>query len=182
MAAITARWQSLLGTGLDHVTLTEQNGTLVARGSCIGDRGGVPYGVFYRIDCDEAGHVRELAMGTTSAQGLHLISDGAGHWTNGVGEALAHFDGCMDVDLSGTPFTNSLPIRRLDWDIGQRRELRMVYVPFDTFVPVLDTQIYTCLAADRFLYEAADRSFSAEILVDAQGLVTEYPSLFTRIL
>jgi hypothetical protein len=182
LAALTARWQSLLGAGLDHVTLTAQNGALVARGSAVGDRGGQPYGVFYRIDCDEAGHVRELAMGTTSGQGLHLISDGAGHWTNGVGEGLSHFEGCLDVDLAGTPFTNSLPIRRLNWDVGQRREFRMVYVPFDSFVPTVDGQVYTCLAPDRFLYEAADRSFSAEISVDAQGLVTEYPTLFTRIL
>ncbi|MGQ4273485.1 putative glycolipid-binding domain-containing protein [Terrihabitans sp. B22-R8] len=180
---LTARWRSLDGAGLDHVTITAQGGTIVARGTVIGDRGGTPYGVFYRVDCDADWHVKEVAIGTAGGQGLHLLSDGAGHWSNGVGEHLAHLDGCVDVDLAGTPFTNTLPIRRRDWAAGERAEMRMVYIPFDSFVPVVDAQIYTCLEpGKRFLYEAADRSFSAELAVDGDGLVTDYPTLFSRIL
>lgn len=182
-APLTARWKSLEGSGLDHLTLTFQDdGLIVARGAVIGDRGGAPYGVFYRLNLDPAWRVREVAIGTTAGQGLHLLSDGQGRWSNGVGENLAQFDGCMDVDLAGTPFTNTLPIRRMAWNTGDRAEFSMVYIPFDSFVPMLDAQIYTQQGPGRFLYEAADRSFSAEIDVDADGLVTEYQNLFTRIL
>jgi uncharacterized protein len=180
---LTARWRSLEGPGLEHLTLSEQNGVTIARGTVIGDRGGTPYGVFYRVDLDAGWRVREVAIGTASGQGLHLLSDGAGHWANGVGEALAHLDGCVDVDLAGTPFTNTLPIRRLDWSAGQREELRMVYIGFDSFVPVVDAQIYTCVEPGaRFRYEASDRSFAADIKVDDDGLVTDYPPLFTRVM
>jgi len=181
--SVTARWQSLEGPGLDHLTLSFEEGRVVARGTVIGARGGMPYGVFYRVDCDDRWRVREVAIGTAGGQGLHLLSDGNGNWTNGVGEALERFRGCLDVDLAGTPFTNTLPIRRLAWQSGTRAELAMLYIPFDSFVPLVDAQVYTCIEPGRsFLYEAADRSFSAELTVDETGLVTEYPPLFTRIL
>ncbi|MDX6806712.1 putative glycolipid-binding domain-containing protein [Terrihabitans rhizophilus] len=181
--SLTARWRSLEGTGLDHVTLTPGEGRVVARGTVIGERGGTPYGVFYRVDLDAEWRTREVAIGTAEGQGLHLLSDGAGHWSNGVGEHLAHLDGCVDVDLAGTPFTNTLPIMRHAWEQGERAEFRMLYIPFDSFVPSVDAQVYTCIERGRrFLYEAADRSFSAEIAVDADGLVTDYPPLFTRML
>jgi hypothetical protein len=58
----------------------------------------------------------------------------------------------------------------------------MAYVPFDTFKPMVDGQIYRCLEAGRvYRYEAADRSFTADLTVDGDGLVTDYPGLFTRV-
>jgi uncharacterized protein len=181
---ITARWRGLEDDGLDQLDITHQDdGLIVARGAVVGSRGAKPYGVFYRVNLDPAWTVREVAIGTTAGQGLHLLTDGNGRWSNGVGENLAQFDGCLDVDLAGTPFTNTLPIRRLQWAAGTRHELSMVYVPFDSFVPMVDRQIYTCeTPGEAFLYEAADRTFSARITVDGNGLVTDYENLFTRIL
>jgi hypothetical protein len=58
---------------------------------------------------------------------------------------------------------------------------RMVYIPFDTFRPTVDGQIYTCLEDGRlYRYEAADRSFTTELTVDEDGLVIDYPTLFHR--
>lgn len=181
--AVTARWRSLEADGLDHVTVEAAVDRIVARGAVIGSRGGVPYGVYYRIDCALDWGVREVAIGAADGRGLHLLTDGRGEWATGNGEPIAALDGCLDVDLAGTPFTNTLPIRRLSWEPGERRELRMAYVPFDSFEPIADGQSYTCLEpARRFLYQAADRSFEAELAVDADGLVTDYPSLFARVL
>ena len=96
------------------------------------------------------------------------------------GLAVAHLDGCIDVDLAGSPFTNTLPIRRAGLVAGgEAIEFRMAYVPFDTFKPVVDEQRYRCLEADRlYRYEAVDRSFAADLTVDEDGLVTDYPGLF----
>jgi hypothetical protein len=57
----------------------------------------------------------------------------------------------------------------------------MLYIPFDDFAPRLDRQTYTCLAPRLFRYQAADGSFEAELPVDEDGLVVDYPSLFERI-
>jgi len=60
--------------------------------------------------------------------------------------------------------------------------LKMVYIPFTTFVPTVDEQRYRCIATDTlYRYEAVDRSFTADLPVDRNGLVTDYPSLFVRV-
>lgn len=120
---------------------------------------------------------------TVDGRGLRLLSDGEGRWRDEDGRPLPRFDGCIDIDLAGTPFTNTLPIRRLGLarQSGTAR-LTMLYVPFDTFEPVIDGQRYTCLVEDRlYRYEAEDRSFAADLPVDEDGLVTDYPSLFERL-
>jgi uncharacterized protein len=61
-------------------------------------------------------------------------------------------------------------------------ELKMLYVPFDTFKPIVDEQRYRCLARrSLYRYEAVDRSFSADLPVDPDGLVTDYPGMFERV-
>ena len=58
----------------------------------------------------------------------------------------------------------------------------MLYVPFDDFMPFRDAQRYTCLQAGRlYRYEAADRTFAADLPVDEHGVVGDYPTLFRRV-
>ena len=181
--ALSRRWRPGDGTGLEHLTVAPEAGGIVARGVVIGDRGARSYGVDYTVACDAGWRVRELDLGTTDGMALSLRSDGEGGWTNHDGRPLPEFDGCLDVDLAGSPFTNTLPVRRVDW-AAQGPEplpLSVLYVPFETFVPVRDRQIYTCLEPGRrFRYEAADRSFAADLAVDEDGLVGDYPGLFLR--
>jgi uncharacterized protein len=171
------------GTGLEHLTLSIESGQIIARSVLIGERGGRPYGVSYVIVCDAGWVIHTLDLETTAGQTLFLVKDGGGRWTDQSGVHLPRFDGCIDVDLAGTPFTNTLPIRRLDLDVRDGPvELKMLYVPFDTFAPIVDEQRYRCLACrSLYRYEAVDRSFSADLPVDADGLVTDYPALFERV-
>ena len=124
--------------------------------------------------------VTAFAIATTHGERLALERRSNG-WHDAAGQPLPAFDTCIDIDLAGTPFTNTLPIRRERWEIGQSREFAMLYIPFDDFVPRLDRQIYICLAPRLFRYQAVDRSFEAELPVDEDGLVLDYPSLFERI-
>jgi hypothetical protein len=179
----SVRWRPVAGGGLEHLTLGCVNGSIVARSVVIGARGGTPYGVSYTIVCDTGWRVRSLALTTTDDRRLQLTSDGAGHWSGDGGQPLPQFDGCIDVDLAGTPFTNTLPIRRLDPGVGSEAvALSMVYVPFDTFSPKIDGQSYRCLQPGRrYRYQALDRSFAADLPVDRDGLVIDYPTLFERV-
>ena len=183
----TVRWRPLEGEGLEHLTIGPAiggNGPVIrAESVVIGERGGNSYGVRYRIDCNTAWHVLSFSIETTSGRRLTLSSDGRGHWRSEDGTALPLFDGCIDIDLAGTPFTNTLPIRRLGLTPQSgTASLTMLYVPFDTFEPFPDGQHYTCLIEDRlYRYEAGDRSFAAGLPVDEDGLVTDYPTLFERL-
>lgn len=180
---LAARWRPADADGLEHLDLRVGDGMIVADSVVIGDRGGVPYGLRYRLVCGEDWVTRSLDITTTDGRSLHLRSDGEGEWTDAEGFPLAHLDGCIDVDLAGSPFTNTLPIRRAALVAGgEAAEFRMAYIPFDTFKPAVDGQRYRCLEQNRlYRYEAADRSFTADLIVDEDGLVTDYPGLFTRI-
>ena len=59
--------------------------------------------------------------------------------------------------------------------------LRIVWVPMDSLAPFVDEQIYAKRDDTRWHYAAADGSFEADILVDGDGLVVDYPPLFARI-
>ena len=179
----TIRWSPVHGIGLEHLTLRPDAGGIVAESVVIGERGEKPYGLNYRIDCDANWCVRAFRIVTTDGRGLALLSDGAGHWRSLGGKPRPEFDGCIDIDLAGTPFTNTLPIRRLELkpDAGTV-QLDMLYVPFDDFTPFRDAQRYTCLRAGRlYRYEAADRTFAADLPVDEHGVVGDYPTLFRRV-
>ncbi len=180
---LTARWRPAEAEGLEHLDLRLEDGAIIVDSVVIGNRGGVPYGLRYRLVCGGDWVTRSLDITTTDGRSLNLRSDGEGEWTDGEGWPIAHLDGCIDVDLAGSPFTNTLPIRRaaLLAD-GDAAEFRMAYVPFDTFKPVVDGQRYRCLEQDRlYRYDAADRSFTADLTVDEDGLVTDYPGLFIRV-
>ncbi|WP_420961356.1 putative glycolipid-binding domain-containing protein [Brucella sp. IR073] len=179
----TVRWRSTEGEGLEHLVLTPLDGGIHADSVVIGERGGLPYGIRYRIYCDPNWTVRAFTIESMTGQHLALMSDGEGHWRTPAGEAQPQFDGCIDIDLSGTPFTNTLPIRRLSLTPqAGTAKLTMLYVPFDSFEPFRDGQHYTCLEQERlYRYETEDRSFTADLPVDEDGLVLDYPGLFERL-
>lgn len=180
LATKSVRWRPEEGVGLEHLTVQTVDGLIVARSVVIGERGGHPYGVRYTVTCDARWAVRRLDLETTDDRRVSLASDGQGHWIDAQRRPLPEFEGCIDIDLAGTPFTNTLPIRRLDpVDVV---ELTMLYVPFDTFLPVIDEQRYRCLERGRlYRYEAVDRTFAADLPVDEDGFVLDYPTLFRRL-
>ncbi len=106
-------------------------------------------------------------------------SDGKGNWTN-AGKPLELFSGCIDIDIPLTPFTNTLPIRRLQLQPGETREIQVLYL--DLLAEQINTvrQQYTCLSATEYHYENIPNDFDANIQVDGSGFVVDYPSLFVR--
>ncbi len=99
---------------------------------------------------------------------------------------MTGLNGCIDVDISATPFTNTLPIRRIQWQVGQSEEFRMVYILVPDLKVSVMRQRYTCLAKTdqgaTFRYENVDDDFKADITVDSDGLVVHYPGLFERVI
>ncbi|MBB6483902.1 putative glycolipid-binding domain-containing protein [Rhizobium lusitanum] len=183
----TVRWRPMEGDGLEHLTIApidNAGGAAIrAAGIIIGGRGGTPYGVSYRIDCTAGWAVLSFSVETTDGRRLALISDGQGHWRTEDGKALPQFDGCIDIDLYGSPFTNSLPIRRLELAPQDgTAKLSMLYIPYDRFEPVRDHQNYTCIVPEAlYRYAAEDRDFTVDLPVDADGLVIDYPIYFRRV-
>jgi uncharacterized protein len=186
----TVRWSQQDGTGLEHLVLDESEQGMVIESVVAGENGGEAFGLMYRIECDARWHVRRLALRLANGASLDLQcrsgNNGRAHalctWFDADGKPYPALDGCIDVDLTATPFTNTLPIRRLRLEPDERHVIRVVYVNVPELSVHAVEQAYTCIETSRrYRYEGLDTGFSAEISVDGDGLVLDYPGLFRRV-
>ena len=180
-------WQPWDVVGLEHLRLTVSSELIVADGVLLRQHGSAVTRARYQLTCDHQWRLRSAGIAPLRAgqQPLVLQTDGAGHWTTPAGEALPDLAGCLDIDISVTPFTNTLPIRRLALRPGEAREIDVVYIALPDLHCRPLRQRYTCLAARPdggiYRYETLESGFTADLPVDADGLVLDYPGLFRRI-
>jgi hypothetical protein len=183
-------WAPWDAPGLEHLRLEVGAATIGVDGVIIAIFEGEAFRASYQIVCDTAWRVREVRVVASYPTVLHLHTDSDGHWSNASGEPLPALDGCIDIDFAATPFTNTLPIRRLDLKPGESAEIAVVYIDAPSLEVTPFRQRYTCLESDadggRYRFEALPYAalpdgFSAELSVDADGLVLDYPPLFRRV-
>lgn len=178
-------WMPWDGPGLEHLRLTDATGDILADGVIIGVADGAPFRARYTVQCDPQWRVRAVRIDMLDGANrrLDLYCDGAGHWADDTGAELPGLAGCFDIDISVTPFTNSLPIRRLLLSPGVSADITVVYIDLPALTVQLEMQRYTRLAGDiaRYRFEARSTGFTADLPVDADGLVQDYPGLFRRI-
>lgn len=175
-------WRQLVGMGAEHLVLS-MNGAIHADGMAVGEIRSTAYRIHYQIDCDAGWNVLGLRVeDLLSDSVLALTRTAENHWIDADGTSLDSLEGCIDVDLMFTPFTNTLPIRRLKLKPGEAREIAVVYIGLPGLQVSRFRQRYTCLAsgdnAGTYRYESLESGFTAELKVDADGLVVDYPNIF----
>ncbi len=181
---LVARWQDWDGKGIEHLVLREGARDVVVESVVVGSADRAPFALRYRIRCDKSWRVRsaEIAMVGENRK-IEITGDGKGNWTDASGKRLPKLTGAIDIDLSASPFTNTLPIRRLKLRAGQSAEITTVYILVPALTLMTDPQRYTCLEPlKRYRYESIDSDFTREIEVDRRGLVVTYPGLFLRLM
>lgn len=174
-----ARWSAWDHSGLEvaHVSVSPAGIQLV--GELSAEPGVRPWAQ-YAIACDAAWRTLDVRIQLVDGRSLALGSDGAGTWTvDGAPAPL--LAGAVDVDLSGTPMTNTLPIRRLGLRIGDRARIACAYVDLPSLAVSLDPQRYTRLSERRYHFESPASGFARDLDVDDDGLVVSYPGLFRRV-
>lgn len=137
---------------------------------------------------------------------LVLERDGHGRWsaesfahgdTEYHGEPMpepgvadpASLDGALDCDLALCPVTNTMPILRLGARDGlEETELTMAWVDLPSLAVTASRQAYS--AAEPFdpasgrsvvRYRSVGSGFTADLTVDEDGVVVDYPRLARRI-
>ncbi len=172
----TVLWRMLFQPGAEYFSLSQNDDRWQLAGTVVLAHDGKPLMVQYQVVCDLSWYTRmvnaELSMGTV-ARRLHLAVDEQQRWWSQSDE-WAQLRGCADVDLSVTPSTNTLPIRRLSLEVGSSAQLIAAWVRFPELSIEPLSQTYTRLAEDRYRYESGNGSFVAEIEVDEWGLVKRY--------
>jgi len=196
-------WERRDTAGSEHVLVDARSG-LYARGTALAVDP-VPYTCRYELQTDPswgtsrfevsaegAGWARsvrlELAAGrwraTTSEQGnLDAALTAAGHARAGLPgtEDPDLLYGAFDVDLGGSPLTNTLPIRRLGLlkaEAGVAHRVSVAWVLLPSLEVVQADQIYTPLSDGRVRF--ASETFSTDLVIDDDGFVRDYPGLAAR--
>lgn len=182
-----AAWRHVeAADGFEVVFLAaDPDGCRVTGQSC-GVEDGEPWSIEYAIELDRAWVTRSARVRNRSPAGaaeVALDADGDGRWrVNGApADAL---DGCMDVDLEGSAFTNAFPVHRLALAVGAASEAPAAYVrAADLRVERLEQRYQRIEDADgrrRFDYASPRFDFEAVLAYDEHGLVLDYPGIAVR--
>lgn len=123
-------------------------------------------------ECEIIGFVGDIAVA------VRIERDSAGHWRLD-GKAAPNVSGCVDIDLAFTPITNLLPIRRLALRAGESASVRAAWLRFPELTLEALEQTYTRLSHNRYLYESGGGAFRRELSVSDDGMVLDYPGLWT---
>lgn len=158
----------------EHATVTIRDTGLSLVGTVLGAESGIPVRIEYRVMTDGSGmtsaaHVRDLRGFEQRALTLERTAKGVWSVNGRVDRTLK---GCTDVDLGCTPSTNTLPIRRLRLGVGASQTIQAAWVRFPELSVAKAAQTYTRL--DEFTYRYESGTFSAELVVDDDGLVASY--------
>ena len=143
-----------------------------------------PYLVEYRLDAPSGWITRRLEVEASGAgwrRSLTLEHDGAGRWT-ADGERLAELDGALDCDLAFSPLTNLMPVRRsaLHERAGSE-DFVMAWVSVPDLSIHASPQRYEHVRPGVVRFVSLDGDFTAELELDADGLVVRYPRLAERV-
>lgn len=123
-------WRNNVGDGREllFVQATAQRLNFKAKVTGGDDELGTQWRASYKIICDTNWHVRGVEIiEHTMQSSITLQSDGAGNWQQD-GKDLSQFKGCIDIDYRATPFSNTLPIRRLQLPVGDSARIDVVYI------------------------------------------------------
>lgn len=173
-------------SGFEVVYFRRRGAGLAVEGRTAAIENGRTWIVDYEISLDARWATRTATVMSRSASGARstvLWASGEGQWTVD-GEAAPHLDGCLDVDLEASVFTNALPVHRLGLAPETRADAPAAYVRvLDGAVQRLE-QTYLRGVDDgprqRFAYSAPAFRFAGQLVYDESGLLLDYPGIAVR--
>lgn len=184
-------WTGPDGAGLEHLRLISDDEGLLADGMFVGRTDDLaPFRLHYLLRLSSAWELRAitlrlLAGETDGGREVSFTLDTTGTWLNAGDAPVPELGGCHEVDFQTSAFTKTLPIRRLALSPGESAEISVAYVevPLMRVRPV--RQRYTCIEAmgaegGLYRYEPLFHGNTHELRVDPDGLVIDYPGVFTR--
>ena len=163
--------------GLEHLLIGQD----WASSTVIGVAGGTPFTLRYRLEVGADGFVRAGVLRVSGQASLTLSRTSAGRWQGNNGEEMRDLSGCTDLDLSISPYTNTLALRRLKLRPGQSGEVLAALIEVPTLTRRVVRQRYTRLGPHTYRFENLSNGHSADLTVDDELFVREYPGQFRLV-
>jgi hypothetical protein len=173
-------WRRLDQPGHEAALLSEGAAGAAIEGTAVFSESGRPCRLDYLVVCDGAWRTlsaRVTGWLATTTVDIAVGVDAARRWTIN-GRPCPDLDGCNDIDLSFSPATNLLPIRRTRLAVGAQVSVRAAWLRFPAVTLEPLDQSYERLSESRYRYESGGGSFVAILETNAVGLVTLYPGLW----
>lgn len=180
-------WQRWDEPGLEHLRVQTEAQSIVLNGSLVGRFDGQVLRAQYEVHTTLDFVFRALTLRLTHPQErfVHLLRSEDGDWNGSPGVDAAALKGCVDIDLAASPSTNTLPIRRLALGLGETAEIAVAFIEVPSLAVRREQQRYTLIAREAarnvYRFEHLASNFTADITVDDDGFVVEYPGLFRRV-
>jgi hypothetical protein len=189
-------WRSDDGRGVEGTRVLFGDGGLRALGRMVhgGDADAPAFTASYRLVADADGRLRRLAVTSATADRerhltLNRTDDGFWLLDTGSGGGRSDFAGAVDVDLAFSPMFNTLPIRRLELHRGPGDHLlKVVFVALPELTAEVVDQRYRAVSPlgegerpGEAVVGFTWNTFVAELVVDADAVVTSYPGVASRL-
>lgn len=180
-------WKHVKHFGFECCILTLGDADITAQGTMIYDTRSPAQAhiVNYFIEFDHDWITRYIEIFVDDYYRLTLKSDGVGNWVDSAGNAIQRLKGAIDITISHSPFSNSLPINRLNWKLSDNNFIDVVYISLPTLEIKRISQSYKYLYREgslRYFHYQCSRKYEQTISVDKNGLVVRYPKQYERLI
>lgn len=176
-------WRRRDQIALEHFELRVHANAILLSGTVLMVDEGAPLRAEYEVRCDHGWVTRSVRVALRrdrESRELALVTDDQRRWWRD-GRELSEVTGCVDIDLSISPSTNTLPVRRLALERGESRDVIAAWVKFPELSIAPLPQRYLRTDAGGYRYQSGGGAFTADIEVDEMGLVVNYPPAWERV-
>lgn len=176
-------WEWIGLTGREDLVLRCGPEAIIAEGEVRGTLEGRAFRLVYRLDCaaDWAFRAADLQLASGDERRRCRVARTAGGAWQVDGAARPTLASTTAIDIMVTPLTNTIPIRTLAFVPARPVTLSVAYVPVPSLEIVPRQQEYTLISPGRFRYRSPESGFTAELEVDADGLVERYGEIWRRV-
>lgn len=179
----TILWKGIIYNSLEYFNLTQADNVFVAKSKIVGTYNDNIYSVNYHLIIDSEWLIQNFHI-TYEVNGMEKMLQGdkiMNKWEIN-GQIDEDFTDFKFIDISLTPFTNTLPIKNINMPLAQENEIHVIYLDIlnGSITPV--KQKYIKKNDDMYRFENVPNDFEADIKIDSFGLVEFYPELFQKIL
>ena len=171
--------------GVEYLKLTTGNNIIKVSSTVINSGYNSPYKLNYELLLDESWKIKEccIEIDCENSTSLYLSTNGDGYWFDENNNEIYELTGAIDIDISCTPFTNSLPINRIDWELNHPKDFEMAYISVPDLSYKKMKQTYELISDEStkkvFKYKTEKKEVSIE--VDSMGTVVNYPNRFSKV-
>ncbi|WP_269849465.1 putative glycolipid-binding domain-containing protein [Methanosarcina horonobensis] len=130
----------------------------------------IPFAIEYEVALTANWDIKKVSIKSLLDERIIKLVHKGDQWYDAMGKHLVEFDGVKMVDISISPFTNTLPIKRLQFESKRPQRVDIIYFDENKFSLRRLQQIYSRVDERTYRYQDVELpDFVSDIVVDDEG-------------